>query len=157
MPTTVTAVTFIRTAPGTIYTLWRDLDQWHTWQPETVSAQWLAGAAPWSPDSRFDLLRRSPYKITPHRRFVGYVRSAAQDQMLVWELLPTSAAWFGPTLVESVRLDPAPGGTNITITITAHGFGPTILAPILKPSLRGQVDALLDALKHKLRPIERRL
>jgi hypothetical protein len=157
MPTTVTSTTFIHTAAGTVYSLWRDLPQWHTWQPETVSAQWLSGAAPWDPNSRFELVRRTPYGVGPSRRFTGVVRSAAQDQLLVWELTPTSAAWLGPNLVQSVRLSPAPGGTNVTLTITAHGLAPSVLGFIVKGPLQRQADSLLEGLQHQLLPIERRL
>lgn len=157
MPTSVTTTTFIRTAPGTVYALWRALEQWHTWQPETVSAQWLSGAAAWESNSRFELVRRTPYGIGPSRRFTGRVLSAAQDQLLVWELTPTSAAWFGPNLVQSIRLSPAPGGTNVTLTLSADGVGPSVLGFIVKGPLQRQADSLLEGLQHKLRPIERRL
>jgi hypothetical protein len=157
MSTTITSTIFIRTAPGTVYALWRDLAQWHTWQPETLSAQWLAGAPAWDVNSRFELLRRTPYGIGPSRRFTGVVRSTAQDQLLVWELTPTSAAWFGPNLVQSVRLSPAPGGTNVNLTITAHGLGPSLLGFVVKGPLQRQGNTLLEGLQHKLRPVERRL
>ncbi len=157
MATTVTSTVNIRTAAGAIWDIWSDLDGWRDWQPETVSATWLAGAAGWQPDSRFDLLRRTPYGMGPSRRFVGKVLSGAKEQLLVWELQPTTAAWFGPTLVQSVRLSPNPGGTTVTMTITAHGLGPSLLGFVLKGSLQKQSDALLAALKQKLLPIERRL
>lgn len=157
MATSVTTTTFIRTAPGTVYNLWRDLDQWHTWQPETVSAQWLSGAAPWESNSRFELVRHTPYGIGPSRRFTGRVLSVAQDQLLVWELTPTSATWFGPHLVQSIRLSPAPGGTNVTLTLSADGLGPSVLGFIVKGPLQRQAESLSEGLQHKLRPIERRL
>lgn len=157
MATTVTSTIFIRTAPGTVYNIWRDLEQWHGWQPETVSAQWLAGAPKWEPDSRFELLRRTPYGIGPSRRFTGRVLSAAQDQLLVWELTPTSAGWFGPNLVQSIRLAPAPGGTNVNLTLSAEGLGPSLLGFIVKGPLQRQANSLLEGLQHQLRPVERRL
>ena len=157
MATTVTSTVNIRTAAGAIWDVWTDLDDWRGWQPETVSATWLSGAAAWTPGSRFDLLRRSPYGFGPARRFVGKVQSAAKEQLLVWELEPTTAAWFGPTIVQSVRLNPTPGGTTVTLTITAHGLGPSLLGFIVKGPLQKQADELIAALKQKLLPIERRL
>ncbi len=161
MATTVSATKLIRVAPGTLWKKWRDLRAWPDWQPETVEARWRDGE-PWAAGSTFVLLRRGPFgwlRRVPGasaRRFVGRVLSTAAEQLLVWELTPTSAGWFGPTVVESVRLDPAPSGTTVTLTLTAHGLAPTLLGPLLSGPLRAQAEATLNGLQHAMAPIERR-
>ncbi|MBA3531128.1 MAG: SRPBCC family protein [Ardenticatenales bacterium] len=162
MPPSATVSKLIRVAPGSIWQSWSDLPQWPRWHPETIEATWLEGE-PWADGSRFGLLRRTPYPWLEKvpgvgaRRFMGIVRSAVSEQLLVWELTPTSAAWLGPTLVESVRLIPAPGGTTVALTLSTYGLLPSLLFPILPPLLRAQASKTLDALHHKLSPIERRL
>ncbi|MDQ4078316.1 MAG: SRPBCC family protein [Chloroflexota bacterium] len=162
MAKTVTATKLIRVAPGTIWKKWCDLPHWARWQPGTIEARWLEGT-PWEPGSTFILLRRGPFRLLQRfpgmeaRRFVGKVLSVAEEQLLVWELTPTSIAWFGPVVVESVRLDPAPGGTTVLLTLTAHGLGPTLFSFFLGGPLKAQVEATLEGLHRDLASAERRL
>jgi hypothetical protein len=156
MATTAEASRLLRVAPGTVWETWRDLPRWPQWQPETIGAMWLSGQ-PWADGSTFDLLRRPPWSILQrfgsNRRFRGRVLSTAENQLLVWELTPTTAALLGPTLVESIRLEPAPGGTTITHTITAHGLLPTLVGPLgLQGQLQQQASETLDGLQQVVQP-----
>lgn len=161
MAPSASATTLFRIAPGTVWKDWLDLPAWQRWNPEVREAHWLSGT-PWQVGSTFTLLRRTPYRLLDRiaganaRRFTGRVLSVAEEQLLVWELTPTTAAWFGPTLVESVRLSPAPGGTNVSVTLTAHGLGPTLLGFLLGGPLHEQAQSTLRALQHHLAPAERR-
>lgn len=161
MARTVVAERLIRVAPGTVWKTWGALVRWPRWQPETEEAGWI-GAERWVEGSTFSLLRRTPYPLLGRlpgaaaRRFVGQVMSVVDESLLLWELRPTRAGWFGPVLVESVRLDPAPSGTTVTVSLTAHGLGPSLLGPLMGGPLAAQLDALLDGLHHELAPVERR-
>lgn len=161
MPPSATATRLIRTAAGPIWQAWLDLPRWARWQPETAEARWQAGDA-WLEGSTFTLLRRTPWPLLGNvpganaRRFVGQVQAVSDEQLLVWELRPTSLGWLGPIVVESVRLDAAPSGTSVTLTLTAHGPLPTLLSPVLPSRLWSQANATLDGLQHFLAPIERR-
>lgn len=162
MAATATATILIRVAPGTVWKSWLALPQWDRWQPETVNATWAPSATPWAQDSRFTLLRRTPFSFLERlagadaRRFEGRVLSVSEEQLLAWELHPTRLAWFGPILVESARLSPAPSGTSVTLTLTAHGFGPSLLGFLIRGPLQGQVEATLAGLRRQLATAERR-
>lgn len=151
----------MRLAPGTVWKTWCELPEWITWQPETLEASWLDGKRPWENGSCFSLLRELPFGILSRiptfkaRRFIGQVLSSSEEQLLVWELRPTRLSWFGPILVESVRLSPAPGGTTVSLTLTAHGLAPKMMAPVLNQALQSQVEATLEGLEHHLAPIIR--
>lgn len=156
MALTVDASRLIRVAPGTIWEMWRDLPRWPRWQPEAVEARWVVGT-PWTDGSTFALLRRGPWPLLhwlpggAARRFVGRVLSTAEGQLLVWELRPTANAWLGPILVESVRLEAAPGGTTVTHTLTAHGPLPSLLGLVgLRGRLQRQATETLDSLARSL-------
>lgn len=158
MPVTAEASRLIRAAPGAVWHAWRDLTRWSEWQPETVEARWLSGP-PWADGSTFELLRRGPWKMLRRlpggsaRRFTGRVLSTAEEQLLVWELEPIAARSLGPTLVESVRLEPAPSGTTVTHTLTAHGLLPTLLGPFgLRRRLEAQAAGTLEGVQRLLRP-----
>ncbi len=157
MPASATATRLVRTAPGAVWKLWRDLPRWRRWHPEVIESAWQGGAA-WDQGSSFSLLRRSPYALLRRvpgidaRRFTGRVLSTSDEQLLVWELQPTRAAWLGPVIVESIRLEPAPGGTTVTLTVTAHGVAPSLLAPLLAGPLRSQAAAALEGLHRELSP-----
>ncbi|HBY97016.1 MAG: SRPBCC family protein [Ardenticatenaceae bacterium] len=160
MPVSAEASRLIRAAPGAVWQVWRDFQRWPRWQPEAVEAHWLAGA-PWTDGSTFSLLRRVPWALLRRlmgggaRRFVGRVLSTAEEQLLVWELRPTMGTWLGPTLVESVRLEPAPGGTTVSLTLTAHGPLPTLLGPLgLRGQLRSQAEETLDGLQRLLQVVK---
>jgi hypothetical protein len=141
--------------------MWRDLPRWPDWQPSVLEVHWLRGE-PWEVGSTFTLLRQEPFKLLRRipalgsRRFTGNVRSTSDEQLLVWELKPTSAAWFGPTLVQSVRLEPAPSGTTVHLTITAHGPSTLLSGPLLDGALHNQAEAALAGLRRELAPVERR-
>lgn len=153
MPVSAEASRLIRAAPGAVWQVWRDLPGWPRWQPEAVEARWREGRR-WADGSTFSLLRRVPWAIL-RRRFVGRVLSTAEEQLLVWELRPTTATWLGPTLIESVRLEPAPGGTTVTHTLTAHGLLPTLLGPLgLGRRLSRQAEETLDALQRVLQVVK---
>lgn len=161
MAPSASATILFRVAPGTVWKGWLNLPAWRDWDPEVRESAWLSGA-PWQVGSTFTLLRRTPYRALDRvsganaRRFTGRVLSVAEEQLLVWELTPTTAAWFGPTLVESVRLSPAPGGTNVSVTLTAHGLGPTLFAFLLGGPLSEQAQATLRGFQRHLAPAERR-
>lgn len=152
---------WIKVAAGTLWRWWTELERWPRWQPETEAARWIEGE-PWAEGSRFELLRRGPFPVFHRipgagaRRFVGQVRSVAHESLLVWELTPTTASWFGPELVQSVRFDSAPNGTTLHLSLGAHGLGPTLLGPLLGGPLHAQASATLDALAHAVAPIARR-
>lgn len=152
MAVSVTVQKLIRVAPGTVWRAWEALPRWPQWQPESEAARWL-GAPGWQEGSCFELLRRPPYPFLPARRFNGVARAVAPEQLLVWELTATRASWLGPTLVESVRLSPAPSGTSVILTLTLHGLLPTLLTPILPPLLRRQLQAQLEGLQRHLVPV----
>lgn len=162
MAVSVTATSLIRVAPGTVWKSWLALPQWGRWQPATVEASWTPGAEPWQQDSTFTLLRRTPFAFLDRaaganaRHFEGRVLSVSEGQLLAWELQPRRAAWFGPVLVESVRLTPAPSGTTVALTLTAHGLGPRLLGLFLRGPLQGQVEGTLAGLRARLATAERR-
>ncbi len=150
------ANTLIRVAPGTVWKVWCNLDQWAKWQPETVEVYWLNGATPWATGAEFNLLRQLPFPVLGgKRRFIGKVLSVAEERLLVWELRPTRASWFGPTIVQSVRLTPAPSGSTVILTLTLHGLGPTLMGPLLGGSLQTQAEETLAGLRYELQPIIR--
>lgn len=155
------ATILVRIAPGTVWKTWLDLPEWKEWQPETVEVRWLNPSKPWEIGSTFMLRRRIPFSIfnkigfSNTRRFIGQILSVAEGQLLVWELRPTQAGWFGPILVQSVRLAPAPGGTTVTLTLTAHGLGPRLFGFALRGPLQSQVEATLEGLRYNLLPIVR--
>lgn len=153
MPVSAEASRLIRAAPGAAWQVWRDLPGWPRWQPETVQARWLDDR-PWADGSTFALLRRVPWTLLHGlpgggaRRFTGRVLSSVDEHLLVLELRPTTAGGLGPILVESVRLEPAPGGVTVSLTLTAHGLLPTFLAPLgLGRQLRAQAEENLDGLQ----------
>ncbi len=146
----------IRVAPGTVWKVWSNLNHWAKWQPETVKAHWLNGATPWAIGAEFNLLRQLPFPVLGGKRgFIGKVLSVADESLLVWELRPTRASWFGPTIVQSVRLAPAPSGTTVVLTLTLHGLGPTLMRPFLGGSLQAQAEETLAGLRYELQPIIR--
>ena len=146
----------IRIAPGTVWKTWCNLDQWQKWQPETVEVFWLNNAIPWQTGAEFSLLRKLPFPVLGgNRRFIGKVLSVAEEQLLVWELRPTRAGWFGPTIVQSVRLSPAPGGTTVFLSLTLHGLGPSLMRPFLGGALQRQIQESLEGLRYELQPITR--
>jgi hypothetical protein len=161
MPPSATATLLIRTAAAPIWQAWLDLPGWPRWQPETAEGRWLQGDS-WAEGSTFGLLRRTPWPLLGRlpganaRRFTGHVQAVSNESLLVWELRPTALGWLGPVVVESVRLDAAPGGTTVTLTLTAHGLLPTLLSPLLPGRLWSQANATLDGLHRHLAPIERR-
>ena len=161
MASPTSANMLIRIAPGTLWNVWRNLKKWAEWQPETVEAYWIDGAKPWAVGSEFMLRRKIPFGILGRissgntRRFIGRVLSVAEKQLLVWELAPTSARWFGPTIVQSVRLTPAPAGTMVILSLTLHGLGPTLLRPFLVGPLESQAKETLEGLRYELLPITR--
>ena len=142
----------MRVAPGTVWQQWLALRRWPSWQPESQSVRWLGGGG-WEEGSRFELLRATPYGVGPARRYVGVVLSLVEEQLLLWELRPVRAAALGPVLVESVRLTPAPGGTTVTLSITAHGALPRLIGPLLVGPLHRQATATLEGLHHALLPM----
>jgi hypothetical protein len=162
MALSVTATRLIRVASGSLWEKWLDLYRWPQWQPETMRAEWVQGQ-PWEVGSTFLLLRRGPFRWlhgipgAAARRFTGKVLSTATESLLVWELSPTSGRWFGPVVVQSVRLAPAPGGTTVSLTLSAHGLGPALLTPLLGGPLHAQAEATLEALHRELSAAERRL
>ncbi len=158
MPVTASATKLIRIAPGTLWNVWRDLARWPDWQPTISSARWLDGS-PWEQGSTFRLLRRGGDGVLGRlvgnaaRTSLGQVLSTAEGRLLVWELKSDSASWLIPTTVESVRLDPAPGGTTVSLTLAAHGFA----SFLVRGALQARADATLEGLWHDVAPIERRL
>ncbi|MGB0384509.1 MAG: SRPBCC family protein [Ardenticatenaceae bacterium] len=161
MASSATANILLRVAPGTVWKAWRNLKQWPEWQPETVKAHWVDGSNAWEIGSRFMLLRQIPFGILGRipgansRSFIGEVLSTAEEQLLVWELRPSRVNWFGPIIVQSVRLTPAPSGTTVTLTLSTHGLGPTLLRPFLGGRLQSQAEATLEGLRYQLLPIIR--
>lgn len=157
-----TETILVRIAPGTVWKTWLDLPRWQEWQPETLEAHWLKASKPWEIGSTFTLRRRIPFSIfnkigfSNTRRFIGQILSVAEGQLLVWELRPTQAGWFGPILVQSVRLMPSPSGTSVSLTLTAHGIGPRLFGFALRGPLQSQVEATLEGLRYNLLPIVRR-
>lgn len=156
-----TGTILVRIAPGTVWKTWLDLPKWEEWQPETLEARWLNRGKPWETGSTFMLRRRIPFSIgkkigfSNTRRFIGQVLSVAEGQLLVWELRPTQIGWFGPILVQSVRFAPSPGGTSVSLTLTAHGLGPRLFGFALRGPLQSQVEATLEGLRYTLLPIVR--
>jgi hypothetical protein len=152
-----TTTRLIRTAPGTVWKAWRNLPRWSSWNPAILEGRWLHGT-PWEEGSTFEVVRRGPsgiLRLLPGlgvRRYQGKVLSTAEEQLLVWELRPMQAAWLGPVTVESVRLEPAPGGTTVSYTIGSHGAGAGLLSSLLGGMLYDQAIAALDSLRQELAP-----
>lgn len=159
MATTTTNTLFLRMAAGAAWEHFYDLARWQSWQPQTQSAEWLAGATPWATNAPFALTRRAPFSSLPGlnaTRFVGKAVSAVEEKLLVWELQPASPSLAGLVLVQSVRLDETPAGTTITLTTAAHGAGASLFGFLIKGALQQQGDALLEGLRYALAPIEKR-
>lgn len=158
MPASAESSRLIRAAPGAVWAAWRDLPSWPRWRPEVVEARWQTGT-PWADGSGFALLRHGPWSSLNRlsgaqaRRFSGRVLSTADEQLLVWELQPTTGGWLGPTMIESVRLEPAPGGTTVTHSLSAHGPLPALLGPFgLGARMQAQSEQTLEGLLRMLQP-----